>query len=104
MPKYSSISAVPKAGTVVFEGCHATAEEEMFVKDNNCTSSVKIVNRKCSGMCRSFYDPATDTATCHCCRPKIFSRVNVNLECQDSSKNFIKEVKIVESCECQAMT
>ena len=76
----------------------------MFVTDNNCTSTVKIVNRKCSGMCESSYDPATDTSSCSCCRPKEFSLISVNLVCEDPLKNFIKEVKVVESCECQAMT
>ena len=97
---------VPKPGTLPpnVNLCQATEVEELYVKDNNCTSNVKIVTRRCSGMCQSSYDPATDTSQCSCCRPKNYSTISVNLECPNPSDNFIKEVKVVESCECQAMT
>ena len=104
--KAFNLHVVPKPGTVppTVKLCEATEMEEMYVKENNCTSSVKIVTRRCSGMCQSTYDPATDTSQCSCCRPKKFSLVTVNLECPNPEDNFMKEVKIVDTCECQAMT
>jgi len=98
------------------DGCCEVCDEAPICEQNSCSVTQKLTSKVgecdivgekvkigfCSGTCASETlwnaEKGENENSCGCCKPKIYSEVNVEVVCDGVIEN--KLLRIAEECEC----